>query len=142
MIKVVLLALVAAAAEALPFGFTEGVAQFRAHPGSARASYGPPSAPSGPLGGNSAEVERWLRLLGPLSTAPSNYVQDREGPSIYDDFYPSVSPQAAASSRTLWFEEFPHRRAVLNWQEKRIQQGLPVYKLLSQRPGFPFYQGN
>ena len=46
-----------------------------------------------PYSGNSQEVDRWLRLLGPLSTAPSNYIQDREGPSIYDDVYPSVSPQ-------------------------------------------------
>ncbi|XP_037088150.1 uncharacterized protein LOC119108640 [Pollicipes pollicipes] len=96
--------------------------------------------PLNPFHADDAEVREWMNAVGPITHGPV-HLRERPGPSIYDDYHPPDNVQAAAS-RTLWFEEFPHKRAVLNWQQKRANQGLPLYKLVSQRPGFPFYAGN
>ena len=67
---------------------------------SVRGGFGlrkPPPAVRYSGGSGEKEVDRFLRLVSPIITAPSNYIQDRPGPSIYDDFRPPANPQVILS---------------------------------------------
>jgi len=140
----ILLATSVAAVSAVPLFSRPGRFQQRSHNGNNgnQHEFRARPAPINPYPANDADVHKWMNALGRVAQAPDG-PYDSPGPSAFDDFRPpSKEHVQAAVARTLWFEEFPHRRAVLNWQDKRAAQGLPLYQLQSHRPGFPFFRDN